>query len=122
MGIAGIPFETSSLYKDSHMRTQLDQAKQEGAKAVVQTLAMEKKMARSLVFHVVLTIDVLRDGEVALTITTGKPRPNALHAQQQIEQLQGAKKKLKAMTLDSWVALAKDPTSGSSIFLLTVLM
>jgi hypothetical protein len=45
--------------------------------------------------HVVLTIDVLRDGEVALTITTGKPRPNALHAQQQIEQLQGAKKKLK---------------------------
>ena len=68
-------------------------------------------MDRSLVFHVILTIDVLRDGEVALNITTGRPCPNAARAQQQVEQLHGAKKKLKTMSLDSWVA--KAPTSST---------
>ena len=70
-------------------------------------------MDRSLVFHVILTIDVLRDGDVALNITTVRPRPNAAcaRAQQQVEQLHGAKKKLKTMSLDSWVA--KAPTSST---------
>ena len=71
-------------------------------------------MAHSLVFHVVLTIDVRPDGEVALNITADKPRPNAARAQQQsdkIAQLKAVKKKLRATTLDTWVATAQ--TSGS---------
>ena len=51
------PLNSPLVTVDSTMRTQLDQAKQDEAKAVLQTRAMEKKMARSLVFHVVLIID-----------------------------------------------------------------
>jgi hypothetical protein len=62
----------------------------------------------------VLTIDVRPDGEVALNITVDMPRPNAARAQQQsdkIAQLKAVKKKLRATTLDTWVATAQ--TSGS---------
>ncbi len=38
------------------------------------------KMAHSMVFHVILTIDVRPDGEVALNITVDKLRPNAARA------------------------------------------
>jgi len=118
-GMPGIPFETSSLYKDTTMQAQLGQAKQDETKDVRQQRLVENKMARSLVFHVVLTIDVRPDGEIALNITVDKPRPNAARAQQQsdkIAQLKGAKKKLRAATLDSWV-VATAPTSGSVLML-----
>ena len=113
-GMPGIPCETSSLYKDTTIQAQLGQAKQDEIKEVRQQRLVEKKMAHSLVFHVVLTIDVRPDGEVALNITADKPRPNAARAQQQsdkIAQLKAVKKKLRATTLDTWVATAQ--TSGS---------
>ena len=114
VGMPGIPCETSSLYKDTTIQAQLGQAKQDEIKEVRQQRLVEKKMAHSLVFHVVLTIDVRPDGEVALNITADKPRPNAARAQQQsdkIAQLKAVKKKLRATTLDTWVATAQ--TSGS---------
>ena len=48
------------------MQAQLGQAKQDETKEVRQQRLVENKMARSLVFHVVLMIDVRPDGEMAL--------------------------------------------------------
>ncbi len=65
------------LYKDATIQAQLGQAKQDEIKEVRQQRLLENKMAHSLVFHVVLTINVRPDGEVALNITADKPRPSS---------------------------------------------
>ena len=100
-GPLGIPFKTSSLYKDNSIRIQLDQAKQSQKKVVIQRQVLKRRLANSFVFRVVLTLDVLLDGEVELKISLSKPQLSDGKVKK-LAQLQGAKKKRhKAMI--SWV-------------------